>query len=951
MLRQMMANERVLQLIKEAYEKDLVSLYLDGYNLAEVPPEIGKLRTLKDLDISNNQLTRLPPEIGELENLTELNLYNNQLYQLPPEIGKLKNLIKLNLSGNRLTQLPPEIRELKKLKKLYSFNSQLIQLPPEIGELKNLTELELSGNQLTQLPPEIRELKKLPTLFLSSNQLTQLPQEIGKLSNLTELSISYNNLTDLPPEIGELENLETLNLSHNKLTQIPPEIGELKNLEILNLYDNRLSQLTPKIGELKNLIDLNLSGNRLTELPSEIGRLNNIKGLDLSGNPLTSPPPEIVSLGLRAVITYLKQLKQSKTTEHNEAKLILVGNGEVGKSCLAHRLIKNEFLEDSTITEGINISKWIIPAPSSNPRNSKIKLNIWDFGGQEIYHATHQFFLTTRSVYLLVWNARKTKDYENIYYWLHTIEAFGGDSPIILVMSKMNESDDDLNIKDLKSKFPQIEDSLKIDSKDGKRVQILKEKISETAWNLPLMRASWFDSWYKVREKLEGIKDYWIPYDKFYKICVLEGLDDENIHTLDGYLHELGVTLHFDERLENMVILKPEWVTGAFYSILSTKSVLQREGVLLYSELRYIWDREIYPSSIYPQLMDLMNKFELAYELPDESSYLIPELLPKSSPDFIWDGKDNLCFYYSYDYFLPPGIITRFIVRMHEDIDKKEDRLPFCWRGGAILKLENSRALVEMKPDEKRIEIRIKGDNKREALGAICNQLDHINSSIKKIKVSKQIPCNCSENCSQGYPYEFLLKAEIANIENLICYKSCKPVSVSLLLDGHTRREERLIEHDKIARQLGQPVLLNQTFSPNIITNFEAKQITRAELSTKVNTNVTVNLKIDLPQIQVDIENLRKEIKNLNPYLDSDLDKVQDNLDELSINSDQEKAAKPFNKLYRFLDNLSDPASDYNKIITGTLKGIEYAQKVGRTYNKFAQWLGMPQVPDPLIGK
>ena len=167
-------------------------------------------------------------------------------------------------------------------------------------------------------------------------------------------------------------------------------------------------------------------------------------------------------------------LRQSRTYEHNEAKLILVGEGGVGKTCLTNRLIKNEFVEDP-ITEGINISEWSIPVPCSG--NGSIKLNVWDFGGQEIYHATHQFFLTKRSVYLLVWNARKTKDYDNIYYWLHTLEAFGEDSPIILVMSKMNESDDDLNLKDLKSKFPQIADYVKIDSKDRKGINNLIEII------------------------------------------------------------------------------------------------------------------------------------------------------------------------------------------------------------------------------------------------------------------------------------------------------------------------------------------------------------------------------------------------------------------------------------------------------------------------------------------
>ena len=1034
-----MTNERVRQLIKEAYDKNLTILYLDGYNLAELPPEIGKLKNLKELDLSRNQLTQLPPEIGELKKLTELSLYDNQLAELPPGIGKLKNLIGINLSRNQLTQLPPEIGELNKLTKFYSFNSQLIRLPLEIGELKNLIELELSGNQLTQLPLEIGEFKNLIELELSGNQLTQLPPEIRELKNLIRLNLSYNNLAQLPEEIGELKKLEILNLSQNKLTQLPPKIGELSQLEILNLsqnkltqlpleigklknlvrldlydnqliklppeigklknlvklnsYGNRLTQLPPEIRELKNLIELELSGNQLTQLPLEIGELKNLIELELSGNqltqlppeigelknliklelsgnqltqlpseiiglqklrklkltfnPLTSPPPEIVSMGLEAIFTYFKQLKQSKTTEHNEAKLILVGNGEVGKTCLANRLITGKFVKEG-ITEGVNISEWITSAHDSG--NSKIKLNIWDFGGQEIYHATHQFFLTTRSVYLLVWNARKIKDFGNIYYWLHTIEAFGGDSPIILVMSKMNESDDDLNLKDLKSKFPQIAYDLKVDSEDGKGISILKERISETAWNLPSMRAPWFDSWYKVREKLEGLREYWIPYDEFCKICVSEGLDKENINTLDGYLHKLGVTLHFNDRigLKNVVILKPKWATGAFYKILSTKSVLQCEGILLHSELEQIWDKEIYPPEIQPQLMELMNKFELAYELPNKSSYLVAELLPKNAPDFMWDEKDELCFYYCYDYFLPPGIIPRFIVQMHQDIEKKENGMPLCWREGAVLKLQSSRALVKMNHDEKQIEIRIKDGNKRGTLEVICYYLDHINAAMKKIKVSKQIPCNCSENCPERFSYEILLKADMNNVEAIQCHESLKPVSVSLLLDGYKIREEKFREYGEISRQLGQTFV----FSPNFVTSLESNQIMKAEQKTDVNTNVNVNLKIDLPQIQTDFDNLINEIKRLNPELDSSyLDKIQDGLDEVSPNSEQEKLIKPLNKLNRFLIKLSDPDSDYNKVITGTQKGIENAQKLGRTYNKFAQWLAMPQVPDLFLGK
>ena len=50
----------------------------------------------------------------------------------------------------------------------------------------------------------------------------------------------------------------------------------------------------------------------------------------------------------------------------------------------------------------------------------KFQVNIWDFGGQEIYHATHQFFLTRRSVYILVCDDRKEDT--DFFYWLQVVE-------------------------------------------------------------------------------------------------------------------------------------------------------------------------------------------------------------------------------------------------------------------------------------------------------------------------------------------------------------------------------------------------------------------------------------------------------------------------------------------------------------------------------------------------
>jgi uncharacterized phage infection (PIP) family protein YhgE len=344
-----------------------------------------------------------------------------------------------------------------------------------------------------------------------------------------------------------------------------------------------------------------------------------------------------------------------------------------------------------------------------------------------------------------------------------------------------------------------------------------------------------------------------------------------------------------------------------------------------------------------------MNKFELAYELPDKNSYLIPELLPKNEPDYDWDDEENLYFYYSDESFLPSGIITRFIVRMHQDIEKKEDGMPLCWRDGVVLKLQNSRALVKMKPDEKQIEIRIKGDNKRGALGAISNELDQINASIKKISISKLIPCNCSKNCPERYSYEKLLKAEMKREETIQCHESYDHISISLLLDGYKRREERFDEYerDENLRKLMQNIVI----SPNFNLKAEANPVITVEQKTNVNVDVNIDLKTDLPQIRAEFDKLKDELENLNSKLDSDLDKIQDSFDETSANPKQEELVRPFNKLYRLLDKLSDPDSNYNKAIRGTQKGIEQAQKLGKTYNKFAQWLAVPQVPDLFLGK
>ena len=73
------------------------------------------------------------------------------------------------------------------------------------------------------------------------------------------------------------------------------------------------------------------------------------------------------------------------------------------------------------------ITQW---SPRLN-KDENVRINIWDFGGQEIMHSTHQFFLTKRSLYLLVLNGRQGHEDADAEYWLSLIESFGEDSAVI----------------------------------------------------------------------------------------------------------------------------------------------------------------------------------------------------------------------------------------------------------------------------------------------------------------------------------------------------------------------------------------------------------------------------------------------------------------------------------------------------------------------------------------
>ena len=786
-----------LQTVPEAITKlhNLTSLDLRYNGLETLPEAITKLHNLTSLNLGGNKLETLPEAITKLHNLTSLNLYNNGLVTVPEDIAKLQNLTSLDLGANKLQTVPEAITKLHNLTSLDLRYNGLETLPEAITKLHNLTLLNLGGNKLETLPEAITKLHNLTSLYLYNNGLVTVPEDIAKLQNLTSLDLGANKLQTVPEAITKLHNLTSLDLGANKLQTVPEAITKLHNLTSLNLSGNKLETLPEAITKLHNLTSLNLSYSGLKTLPEAITKLHNLTGLDLRGNPLESPPEAVAKDGIQAIRDYFRQLKDEGLDHLYEAKLLILGEPGAGKTTLALKIQDPECSlpsEDDT-TRGIDVTRWEFPIDD----NRTFRVNIWDFGGQEIYKATHQFFLTSRSLYALVADTRKEDtDFD---YWLNVVDLYGDNSPALIIKNEKGDRPRHINESQLKDRFKSLREIFATNLDTGRGLPQVLDALKQQVRTLPHIGEPLPKTWVKVREALEDDSRNHIPIGEFLSVCGDHGFKQEKDKLqLSGYLHDLGVCLHFqdDPLLKNTVILKPDWGTAAVYKVLDNPDVISNAGHFSRRDLTEIWHEDKYNGK-HDELLQMMLNFKLCYEIPGcEDKFIAPQLLTEDQPDYDWDDAGNLHLRYRYE-FMPKGLVRQLVVVLHEQIAEQKQ----VWRSGVILEEDSTKAEVIEHYNDREIRIRVHGAHKKQLMTIVTWELDRINRSFnrsrQRLVYDKLVPCTCDECSSADEPYFFeykrLKKFESDNKESIQCYESGDPVSVRSLIDdvrSITRREK-----------------------------------------------------------------------------------------------------------------------------------------------------------------
>jgi len=850
----------------------LQSLDLSNNGLTTLPEWLGQLTELLSLQVANNQLTTLPDSLGQLTQLRSLAAYNNWLTTMPQSLGQLTQLQSLDLSDNRLTTVPGSLGHLISLQELVLLENQLTSMPESLVELTKLRRLVLGGNRLGRIPEVVMELSQLKALYITKNQLKVLPEWIRELRLLEVLSIAQNEINNLPDSLGDLTNLRELYLGSpdggNPLGRLSPSIRQLKKLSLLYAFRCELDALPDWMGDLVNLETLLLDSNSLVDLPPSMSQLDNLTSLGLHNNPLNPELAAADTEGLDAIKRYLRS-KAAAQVVLNEAKLILVGEGEVGKSCVLGALRGDNFIDGRPTTHGIEIKPVNVTDPDTG---TEITLNGWDFGGQRVYRPTHQLFFSAPAVYLVVWKPREGPQQGFVKEWIRLVKHRAPDAKILVVATHggPDRRQPDLDRQELWDLFGRdmVVDFFLVDSKPDEKtgnrrgIAELKDAIAGVAAGLDGMGRTVPARWQEAREALKKTGAAYLPLENVLDICRKHKMDEDEARDFVRISHRLGHLIHYehDPVLQDIVVLKPDWLATAISFVLDDEQTRHSHGLVSFSRLGELWndparpEESRYDPKLHPLFMRLMERFDLSYRvaLPPDSdegpsswqrigraftkaiiprekvaelrytsliAQLVPDIRPEQDLNRAWisnvatgdEQQVQICRIVdakSGQSAPAEGLFYQLIVRLHKfSLGRLNYDESVHWQRGLVLDDDyNGRALLEHVRND--VHITVRAAYPEALLSVLTHEVKWLVENFwEGLRCEVVVPC--VEPCGKNQP-----GTGVFEVQKLIAFKRQGMTIFPCIVSGCNQAQDidRLLRNAPAARRTSVEQLLAQGF-------------------------------------------------------------------------------------------------------------------------------------------
>ncbi len=509
---------------------------------------------------------------------------------------------------------------------------------------------------------------------------------------------------------------------------------------------------------MTNLEDLNLAKNKITSkalLRKFVYQCqNDFLELDISKNQIIGIPNSIIESDncFPDLKNYFEGEDKGKE-ENKSLKIILIGNGCVGKTSIVKRLIENP-KEDIAIpeeerTHGIVIQDWKI-------EHKDILAQVWDFGGQEVFHPTHRLFLSPRTLYLLVWavDTIESKQETNYKpeYWLDYISDLGPRSRVILVQNMIDlhgvrrlENEVDL-IRYYEHELGALQfgNPQSISAATGQRRGVLLEEIKENLQEIlrkhhETIPSSWSFVRTLIQEKIE-LGEPKMQFSEFTELCSNADLSASACNSLIHFLHDTGVLFYRKNLFNNEIILDQQWAVNAVYEVLRSPRISQRMVVdkfFTIEDAKTVWpehsDEEI------AVFLSFMTSCEIAFEtkVDKEKRYIVPQLLPKyplKRAD-TWKGNFRVMHCLLHYPYLHRAIIERFIVKTAQlTTDADQD----LWQNAIFIYDDQtaSEAVITADKEQNRIYLRTWGNEQGLMLAKIKEVFDKIRSFKDRVSLS-----------------------------------------------------------------------------------------------------------------------------------------------------------------------------------------------------------------------